>query len=123
MKSRIGYNQHHVRQFERAVAFYRDVLGFELQFSDPSFQYARSDVAGLRVAVAAGGPEGADSGPHPDVMTGIAIAVDDVDAGLARDDGQGRPLHHGAGQAALGRLHGHVRRPGRQTSSTSTTLS
>jgi predicted enzyme related to lactoylglutathione lyase len=80
VQSKVGYINIHVRDFERAVAFYRDVLGFRHEFTAEDFQYARFDVGGLRVAVAAGHSDdfvGHESGDH---LTGIGLVVDDVDA-------------------------------------------
>ena len=79
MKARIGSINIGVRDLDQAVAFYRDVLGFGLVFSEPSSNYARFDVEGIRLGVIshdAGSPEAdAFTGRH----TGISIAVDDVD--------------------------------------------
>ncbi len=55
MKLRIGYINHHVHDFERGVAFFRDVVGLELQFSDASFDFARFDGGTVSFAVAGGG--------------------------------------------------------------------
>ncbi len=87
MKPRIGYINIHVSDLDRAVAFYRDVLGFELQFSDASFNYARFDVAGMRFGVASGGDAPRD--PKVEVFTGISISVDDVDAAYAEMKAKG----------------------------------
>ena len=75
MKSRIGYINIGVRELERSVAFYRDVLGFELLFSEPSFHYARFSVDGFTFAMAAGGDQ-----PQGDKHTGVGLVVEDVDA-------------------------------------------
>jgi predicted enzyme related to lactoylglutathione lyase len=78
MQASIGYVNVHVRDFPKALAFYRDALGFPLQFSDEGFHYARFDVGGMPFAVAASGEEA--SGPAEDRLTGIGITVPDVDA-------------------------------------------
>ena len=75
MQARIGYLNVHVSDLRRAVDFYRDTLGFSLEFADESFHYARFDVAGMRFAVASGGER-----PEGDRHTGIGIVVPDVDA-------------------------------------------
>jgi predicted enzyme related to lactoylglutathione lyase len=80
MKSRIGYMTVGVRDLERGVAFYRDVLGFELQFSAPEFHYARFDVDGFRFAIAASETDGFTGRPPGNRHTGIGLAVADVDA-------------------------------------------
>ena len=79
MKPRIGYINHHIHDFERGVAFFRDVVGLELQFSDPSFHYARFDGGTVSFAVASGGGA-APAEPLPDRLSGIGFVVDDVDA-------------------------------------------
>jgi len=75
----IGYINLGVLDFPRAVAFYRDVIGFTLQFSDESFQYARFSAGGVLFAVV-GGPEVKVSREgKPENHTGIGICVPDVD--------------------------------------------
>jgi len=78
MDCRIGYVTVGVRDVERSVAYYRDVLGFSLTFSAPEFSYAAFDVAGMRFAIASGGDE-SFTGRH----TGIGFVVPDVDAAHA----------------------------------------
>ncbi len=80
MKPRIGYINHHVHDFERGVAFFRDVVGLELQFSDASFNYARFDAGTVSFAVASGHPEEARPEGAPDRLSGIGFVVEDVDA-------------------------------------------
>ena len=79
MKLRIGYINHHVHDFERGVAFFRDVVGLELQFSDASFDFARFDGGTVSFAVASGGGE-APAEPLADRLSGIGFVVDDLDA-------------------------------------------
>ncbi len=79
MESRIGYVNIGVRDLDRAVAFYRDVLGFTLRFSEPKFSYAQFDVGGLTFAVAASETDGSGGAPG-NRHTGIGIMVPDVDA-------------------------------------------
>ena len=80
MQARIGDLNVHVHDFERALAFYRDALGFRLESADPGFSYARFDDGGMPLAVAAGPAQG---GPHQDRLTGIGIVVPDVEAAYA----------------------------------------
>jgi len=80
MQARIGYLIVHVRDFERAVAFYSDILGLRPEFTDPGFNYARFDVAGMSFAVAR---DPAATGPVEDRQTGIGMVVPDVDAASA----------------------------------------
>ena len=79
MKPRIGYINHHVHDFERSVAFFRDVVGLELQFSDASFNFAAFDGGTVRFAVASGHPEEAHEAGR-DRLSGIGFVVEDVDA-------------------------------------------
>ncbi len=78
MKLRVGYINLHVRDFEKEVAFFRDVVGLELQFSDASFHFARFD-AGIGFAVASGHPEETPPEGAPDRLSGIGFVVEDVD--------------------------------------------
>jgi predicted enzyme related to lactoylglutathione lyase len=80
MQARIGYLNVHVRDFERALAFYRDALGFRPESIDKSFNYARFDVGGMPFAVAA---DPSATGPVHDRLAGIGIVVPDVDAAFA----------------------------------------
>ena len=80
MDGRIGYVNVGVRDLERSIAFYRDVLGFTLTFSEPAFNYAAFDVGGLRFAIAASETDGFTGRPPGDRHTGIGIVVGDVDA-------------------------------------------
>ena len=78
MKPRIGYINLHVHDLEQEVAFFRDVVGLELQFRDDSFHFARFE-AGIGFAVASGGGQ-APAEPLPDRLSGIGFVVEDVDA-------------------------------------------
>jgi predicted enzyme related to lactoylglutathione lyase len=79
MKPRIGYINLHVHDVERELAFFRDVVGLELQFQDASFHFAAFDGGTVRFAVAGSG-EAPPSEPRPDRLSGIGFMVDDVDA-------------------------------------------
>ncbi len=79
MQYRIGYVTVGVRDLDRALGFYRDVMGFPLLYSAPEFSYAAFDLGGRRFAIAAGG----EPRPEGDRHTGIGILVDDVDAAHA----------------------------------------
>jgi lactoylglutathione lyase len=80
MDCRIGYVNIGVRDLERSVAFYRDVLGFQLIYSAPDFHYAAFDLAGLRFAIAAAETDAFTGRPPGDRHTGIGLVVPDVDA-------------------------------------------
>ena len=73
----IGYVIVGVKELDPAVAFYRDVMGFELEFSDPAFHYASFRVGELHFSLAAGVEETHGTG---DRNTGIGFMVPDVDA-------------------------------------------
>ena len=73
----IGYVTLGVSDYQRSIAFFRDVIGFPLLVSDDQFQFARFQAGGITFAVV-GGP-GADRAARGDVHTGIAICVRDVD--------------------------------------------
>lgn len=80
MDCRIGYVTVGVNGLERALAFYRDTMGFELLYSAPEFRYAAFQVGDLRFSIAAS--EGDESFIHGsgNRNTGIGFVVADVDA-------------------------------------------
>jgi lactoylglutathione lyase len=77
----IGYINLAVIDFERSIAFYRDVLGLPLLFSDEKFQFASFRAGAIRFAVV-GGAESKKmrEAKGGDVHAGIAFCVPDVDA-------------------------------------------
>jgi catechol 2,3-dioxygenase-like lactoylglutathione lyase family enzyme len=89
MDSRIGYVNVGVRELERSIAFYRDVLGFKLVFSEPEFHYAAFDVGGLKFAIAASEIDGFTGQPPGNRHTGIGLVVEDVDAAHKELTGKG----------------------------------
>jgi len=77
----IGYINLAVTDFNRSLAFYRDVLGLPLIFVDDKFQFAAFGAGAVRFAVVGG----ADSkkmreARGGDFHTGIGFCVPDVDA-------------------------------------------
>jgi catechol 2,3-dioxygenase-like lactoylglutathione lyase family enzyme len=80
MRCHIGYVNVGVRDLERAIAFYRDVLGFTLVFSEPAFHYARFDIGGFRFAIAASEVDHFSGGVPGNRHTGIGLTVADVNA-------------------------------------------
>lgn len=76
----IGYVNLGVLDFSRAVAFYRDVIGLPLLFSDESFQYARFQAGGTTFAVVGGEEIKISRAGKPEYHTGIGLCVPDVDA-------------------------------------------
>lgn len=77
---RLWYVNVFVSDLQRAVGFYRDMLGLPLQFADEKFGYASFASEGVRMGVArveAGAPEAQLLvGRH----TGIGFGVPDLDA-------------------------------------------
>jgi predicted enzyme related to lactoylglutathione lyase len=75
---RVWYATVYVRDFARALAFYRDVLGLPLRFADEKFGFASFATTGAGFTIAkidAADPEqSALAGRH----TGIAFGVDDL---------------------------------------------
>ena len=74
----IGYVTLGVIDWQRSLAFFRDVIGFPLLFSDEGFQFARFDAGGVTFAVVGGAGE--TRAARGDVHAGIAVCVPDVDA-------------------------------------------
>lgn len=65
--------------WDRAVDFYREVIGLSLTFADQAFAWAEFDLGGARLGI-----EGLDAGaPEADALVGrfvgISLAVDDID--------------------------------------------
>ena len=80
MECRIGYVIVGVRELEGALAFYRDVMGFELLYSAPEFSYAAFRVGDLRFSIAAGDGDENSTPGSGNRNTGIGFVVADVDA-------------------------------------------
>ena len=77
-ETRLAYVNVTVSDFERAVAFFRDVIGLPFNFADAEFGYASFATGGAAFAVVQA-PEGEAVGRH----TGVGFAVDDLDAAHA----------------------------------------
>jgi lactoylglutathione lyase len=77
----IGYINLAVRDYPRAIAFYRDVLGLPLLVEDAQFEFAQFDAGTVRFAVV-GGPQSRQlrDARGGDFHAGIAFCVPDVDA-------------------------------------------
>lgn len=80
MDIRIGYVIVGVKSLDAAVAFYRDTMGFELQFCEPEFHFAAFKVGDLLFNLAEGSEDVHGVG---DRNTGIGFNVPDVDAAHA----------------------------------------
>ena len=86
MDIRIDYVIVGIRSLDSAVAFYRDVMGFELLFCEPEFHFASFKVGDMRFSLAEGAEETHGVG---DRNTGIGFAVGDLDAACAELAGKG----------------------------------
>lgn len=80
----IGYVNVFVRDFERALAFYQDVLGLEVAGRDPEFGYASFRAGPIRFAIART-DDPALVGRH----TGVGFIVADIDAVYRELTGKG----------------------------------
>jgi len=74
----IGYITLGVIDYQRSIAFFRDVIGFPLLFSDDKFQFASFRAGPVRFSVVGGAGE--ERKARGDVQCGLAVCVPDVDA-------------------------------------------
>ena len=86
MECKIGYVIVGVKALESSIAFYRDVLGFELLFSEPEFHFASFKVGEMSFSLAEGAEETHGTGNR---NTGIGFVVPDVDTAHAELAGKG----------------------------------
>jgi predicted enzyme related to lactoylglutathione lyase len=77
-KPTIGYVNVFVTDFERAVRFYRDQIGLEVNSEDADFGYASFATRGASFAIAAVSPD-SDQADLAGRHTGIGWIVDSVD--------------------------------------------
>ena len=82
MDWKIGYVIVGVKDLERAIEFYRDVIGFEFVHAAPEFHFAEFKVGDRRFSLAGGG--GGDGTHKVGGNTGIGFVVADVDAAYER---------------------------------------
>lgn len=80
MDMRIGYVIVGVKALEPAIAFYRDVMGFELLHAAPELHFASFKVGNQHFSLASGEGGGAETHGTGDRNTGIGFFVADVDA-------------------------------------------
>lgn len=80
-----GVGQIHVScaDFDRALAFYRDILGLKLLFDVPAQKMAFFDVGGVRLYL------GVPSSPEYQANSFLYYRVDDMDAAYARLSAKG----------------------------------
>jgi catechol 2,3-dioxygenase-like lactoylglutathione lyase family enzyme len=88
MEARIGYVIVGVSDLQRSVAFYRDVLGFELLSCEEQFKFASFKVGDMHFSLAEGGDGGSNHGTG-NRNTGIGFTVADVDAAYAELSAKG----------------------------------
>jgi lactoylglutathione lyase len=80
MDIKIGYVIVGVKALGRAIAFYRDVMGFEFMYAEPEMHWASFKVGGMTFNLAEGAEETHGTG---DRNTGIGFFVPDLDAAHA----------------------------------------
>ena len=86
----IGYINLAVMDFNRSLAFYRDVLGLPLLFVDDKFQFAAFSAGQVRFAVVGGtDSKKMREARGGDVHTGIGFCVPDVDTAYRELEGKG----------------------------------
>jgi len=79
-KPRIWYVNVFTRDLARAVAFFRDTLGFPLEFEHAEFGYASFAPEGLRLGLARVDPKDPEQASVVGRHTGIGFGVPDLDA-------------------------------------------
>lgn len=99
MDCRIGYVIVGVKSFDTAIPFYRDTLGFELQFCEPEFHFASFKVDDLMFSLAEGAEDTHGTGNR---NTGIGFMVADVDAAHAELAARGVKFTMGPGKMPWG---------------------
>ncbi|HEX7709383.1 MAG TPA: VOC family protein [Sphingomonadaceae bacterium] len=99
MDCRIGYVIVGVKSLDAAVAFYRDTLGFEFQFSEPEMHFASFKVGDMMFSLAEGAEEVHGTGNR---NTGIGFAVADVDAAHSELAAKGVRFTMGPGKMPWG---------------------
>ncbi len=114
MNLKIGYANIYVSDIERAVRFYRDVLGLKLLMRDDGFGYASFDGGTIRIGISVVRPGADNFSELVGGQTGIAfiaLAIDPIFSAL-RD--QGVQFPPGTGRSTLGRTPGTVLGSGRE---------
>ena len=76
---RLWYATVYVRDFGRALAFYRDVLGLPLRFADETFGFASFATPGAGFTIAKIDEADPEQRPLAGRHTGLAFGVDDLD--------------------------------------------
>ena len=99
MDMRIGYVIVGVKALEPAIAFYRDVMGFQFLYSEPEMHWASFKVGGTTFNLAEGQEESHGTG---DRNTGIGFIVPDLDAAHAELSAKGVRFTMGPGKMPWG---------------------
>jgi predicted enzyme related to lactoylglutathione lyase len=99
MDCKIGYVIVGVNSLDAAVPFYRDTMGFELEFSEPEMHFAGFRVGDMRLSLAEGEGGGHGTG---DRNTGIGFMVPDLDAAHAELAAKGVKFTMGPGKMPWG---------------------
>ncbi len=71
-----------VTDLDRAVGFYRDVLGLRRLFSEPTHGYARFDLGGVTFGVISHDISNPEAAAFTGRHTGLNLAVADLDAAV-----------------------------------------
>ena len=79
MKLKIGYANIYVSDIERAVRFYRDILGLKLLMRDDSFGYASFDGVTIRIGISVVKPDADNFTELVGGQTGIAFTAPAID--------------------------------------------
>ena len=99
MDCKIGYVIVGVKALDPAIAFYRDVMGFEFMFSEPEMHWASFKVGGMMFSLAEGAEKTHGTG---DRNTGIGFYVPDLDAAHAELAAKGVRFTMGPGKMPWG---------------------
>ncbi|MEN8158604.1 MAG: VOC family protein [Myxococcota bacterium] len=76
---RLWYATVYVRDFPRALAFYRDTLGLPLRFEDEKFGFASFATAGAGFTIATIDEKDPEQRALAGRHTGVALGVDDLE--------------------------------------------
>ena len=78
-----------VTDLDRAIGFYRDLLGLKLLFSEPAHSYARFDLGGVNFGVISHDISNPEAAAFTGRHTGLNLAVADLDAAVQALKGRG----------------------------------
>ncbi len=72
-----------VTDLDRAIGFYREVLGLRLQFSEPAHAYARFELGGANFGLISHDISNPEAAAFTGRHTGLNLEVADLDAAVA----------------------------------------